>query len=206
MRGLTPAGDVIRDRRKVLGWTQEELATRVRCNSRTVRNAEQGKRIDGNTLSAIAKAMDMTLPEISVSEENQQQRHIEIVHEWIEAFFEADIPRLLAFHHPETELELPGAGTMPGIPETATFKGLEALREHFTSIFSMLRFIRILEQTFDTQGALVFHRSTAIMRGNDTGREATTKFYNEFEFRDGLILRRVTISDLGGHRHILGMD
>jgi len=206
MRGLTPAGDVIRDRRKVLGWTQVQLAIHVRCDSRTVRNAEQGKRIDGNTLSAIALAMDLTLPEISVSEENQQQRHIEIVREWDEAFCEADIPCLLAFHHPETVLELPGAETIPGIPETASFKGLDALREHFIQTFSMFSLVEVLEQQLDAIGDKVFHRSTATLRGNETGREVIMKFYNEFEFCDGLIIHRVTISDLGGHRHVLGMD
>jgi len=95
---------------------------------------------------------------------------------------------------------------MPGIPESASFQGLEALREHYIQIFSMLRFIKVSEQHLDAKGDLVFHRSTATLRGNETGREATTKFYNEFEFRDGLIIRRVTISDLGGHRYILGMD
>jgi len=61
MRGLTPVGDVIRDRRKALGWTQEQLATRVRCNSRTVRNAEQGKRIDGKMLGTIAVVLKIAL-------------------------------------------------------------------------------------------------------------------------------------------------
>ena len=210
MRGQLSNGETIRQLRKLKGFTQEQLAEAAGCATRTIRNVEQSKLIDIKTLQKIAVVLVVPLATISVfdsvSEEDQQQRHIGILHEWFEAFLESDIPRLLTFHHPETVLELPGAGTMPGIPESAIFTGLEALREHFTIVFSQFCFLRVLQQTFDAKGDLVFHRSTTTLRGIETGKEATVKFYNEFEFRDGLIIRRMTISDLAGHRHILGMD
>jgi len=66
--------------------------------------------------------------------------------------------------------------------------------------------VEVIEQHLDAKGALVFHRATVILGGTETDNKATTKFYNEFEFCDGLIIRRVAIADLGGHRHVLGMD
>ena len=206
MRGIHIHGDGICLLRKQRGWTQEELANLVGCSARTIRNAEQSRQIDVKTLRQIAAVFDVPLATISVSEQDQQQRHIEIVHEWLHAFHEADIPRLLEFHHPETVLELPGAEGLAGVPEPAIFKGLEALHEHFRSMFLEFRILQVLQQTFDTKGDLVFHRATSTMRGIETGKEATTKFYNEFELRDGLIIRRLTISDLAGHRHIMGRD
>jgi transcriptional regulator with XRE-family HTH domain len=44
------------DMRRDLGWSQNELARRARLNANTVRKAENGEPVSGQTANAIAEA------------------------------------------------------------------------------------------------------------------------------------------------------
>lgn len=211
MRGMAPNGEVIRVFRKSQGWTQEALAVACDCTARTIRNAESGERIDGATLAAIAAALGAELADVAgdaIAGNKAVADHglIQTTLDWEEAFLAADIDRLLSLHHPQTLLEVPGGAGMPGLGEGEIVRGAEALREHFVEVFKVFRLAAVLERQFDVKANLVFYRSVATVRAAPTGDEFTTKFYNELEFEDGLILRRTTISDLTGHRRSLEQD
>ncbi|MCY4440427.1 MAG: helix-turn-helix transcriptional regulator [Deltaproteobacteria bacterium] len=55
---------LLRRLRMRLGWTQEDLATRVGCDSRTIQRAEQGQGIRLRTAKEISQALDVDLPTI----------------------------------------------------------------------------------------------------------------------------------------------
>ena len=57
MRGATANGEIIRAQRIALGLTQDKFATLAGLDVKTVRKAEQGKRIDVSTLTRIARAL-----------------------------------------------------------------------------------------------------------------------------------------------------
>lgn len=206
MRGIKTNGDRICDLRKAVGWTQEELAAAADCATRTLRNAEQGKAIDAATLAKVATALGVSISEVSAHESPQQQRNIDITKQWKQAFIDADVDRLLSLHHPDTVLELPDAEGLPHITPTATFRGLKELRRHFEGVFSDFRWLESYDDVYDAKDSLVFHRNRSLFRGVKTGRETISKFYNELEFADGLIIRRLSMADLAGHRYVLGID
>jgi transcriptional regulator with XRE-family HTH domain len=51
----------IAELRRDLGWSQNELARRARLNASTVRKAENGEPVSGQTANAIADAFSGTL-------------------------------------------------------------------------------------------------------------------------------------------------
>jgi len=207
MRGFEANGAAIRELRKLRGWKQEDLAAAANCAVRTIGSAEHGKAIDPATLARIAAALEVSLPDVLIADTAKQQRNIQTVREWVRLWTEGDLEGILKLHHPETTLELPGAGSMPGVPENPKFQGLDELREHLAYVFTILQLQEVLEEQFDAKGNLVFHRNESVFQGCETGKSAVTKFYNEFHFdEEGLIIHRMTISELSGHRHVLGME
>lgn len=67
MPSVEPCGDKIRSFRRSFGFTQLELALRAGVSERTVRNAEQGRRIDHDFLGYIAGALGVAMSEVVVS-------------------------------------------------------------------------------------------------------------------------------------------
>ena len=55
-------GDYLRWARKEIGWSQEILAATASCHENTVKNAEKGKEIDGDTLIALKSAIEDEWP------------------------------------------------------------------------------------------------------------------------------------------------
>ena len=53
-RGFPVRGELLRSLRREQGWTQEEAAHRARVSEKLFRKAEQGGRIDGRSLAALA--------------------------------------------------------------------------------------------------------------------------------------------------------
>ncbi len=56
--------NLLRRLRVRLGWTQEDLAARVGCDSRTIQRAEQGHGIRLRTAREISQALEVDLPTI----------------------------------------------------------------------------------------------------------------------------------------------
>ena len=203
MRGIETKGDVIRQARISLGWTQEELAHQSGCAARTVRSAEKNQRLDLETVNLISAALALPISEIANSpatSDELQKSHIEIVLDWQDANEAADIERILAFHSADTILELPDTANMPA---GGDFDGIDQLRNHLTELFTVFRIKSVADVNIDACGQLVFHRTTTTVASVATGKKSTTRFLNEFEFADRKICRRTAISDLSGLKEIL---
>ena len=65
-----------------------------------------------------------------------QERHLESIRQWLDAFHRGDIPALLALHIEDTILELPGTDDLP---TARTCHGIDELRGHFEDYFRVFQ-------------------------------------------------------------------
>jgi transcriptional regulator with XRE-family HTH domain len=206
MRGIKVKDHVIRILRTGFGWTQDQLATQAKVDVRTIRNAEEGIRnLDVRTVAAIATALGCEFRDLIAPSEvsaDQCSIHLDVVLRWHEAMLAADIDTLMPLHTEDTLLELPGA---EGLPAAGTFNGRESLRAHLSEYFHVFRVRSVRDDDFLVHAVdeYVFLRTTATIEYLPAGNSYTARHVNEFEFRDGLITRRVNIADWGGLREIV---
>ena len=194
-RGIKTNGESIRKHRKALGLTQEQLAARCDCSTRTIRSAENGSRVDMTTLSRLANAFAVSIHSLSldVTDDQDMERNRRIAMEWEDAFFHSDLERLLALHHPDAETVLPGS---EGMPAGGNFLGLDQLRDHFRGVFETFEYLENHSNEFTAVGEKVFQRSHSTWRVKANNQQFTSTFINEFSFKDGKIIHRLTVSDL----------
>lgn len=125
MRGVLADGQRVTDARLARGLTQEQLAARAELDVKTVRKAEQGKRLDVGTLGRIAAALDVELHRVLRGQPAEQEARREVVLRWQRAFDEQDIEGMLALFHDDAVAYLPGD---PTVPFGGTFRGRDAVR------------------------------------------------------------------------------
>lgn len=203
MRGVEVDGLLIRRLRIASGLTQSDLATRVDCDEKTVRKAESNKgRIDVRLAVTIAEHLNCEpVLIIKCAEESSVQvlRNKEIVLAWNDAYVESDVERIMSLHHENSILEIPGS---EGLPAGGNYSGIGQIRSHMIEMFSLFKLVHVSEVGFDLHAFddVAFLRSTATFRFLPNDKEFTARFLNEFQFKDGRIFRRVSISDLTGFR------
>lgn len=128
MRGVLVDGEQIRIGRLARGLTQEQLAVAADVDVKTIRKAEQGGRLDVGTLSSLSRALGVDLKTVvsDVSAEAEIKRiRMQVVERWIAAWDARDLEALLALHHDDAVMLLPGE---PGIPFGGRFAGKQAIR------------------------------------------------------------------------------
>jgi transcriptional regulator with XRE-family HTH domain len=115
-RGIVVRGSAVQSFRHARGLTQEELAKLANLDVKTVRNAEQGKRLDADTLQRLAKALEAelaTLVEPTEDAGSRQEKWRQLVLDWQRLFDEHDIEGLMALYHNDAVLSLPGGENIP---------------------------------------------------------------------------------------------
>lgn len=194
-RGLRPNGGQIRSLRRTLGLTQEQFAASCDCTPRTIRSAEKGNALDASTLSRLAKALRVPVPLLcaEIIDSAEIDRNRQIAMEWEDAFFHADLERLLSLHHPDVITELPGSHDLPG---GGDFIGIDQLRAHLKDVFSTFRYLTNNDVEFTAAGNKVFQRSHSTWQFLPAQKEFTSVFINEFTFQDSMIVHRRSVSDL----------
>lgn len=129
MRGVPVNGAAVHAARVQSGLTQRELAKLARVDPKTVRKAEQGKRLDLIPLTRLAEALNTDLKALIVPGDVEPESQVswrDIVLQWARAFDDHDAVRLLAVYHEEAVLRLPGS---PDIPFGGVFRGKEEIRK-----------------------------------------------------------------------------
>lgn len=63
-RGISLDGRKLTDYRKLRGWTQEKLGRLAGCRSRTISNAEAGRRVSASLLAALASALQVNASDL----------------------------------------------------------------------------------------------------------------------------------------------
>jgi transcriptional regulator with XRE-family HTH domain len=128
MRGAIADGDWIRATRISRGLTQEQLAVRADLDVKTVRKAEQGKRLDAGTLARLALALGVNVQSLVRRAEDvsaAQAARRRVVERWQAAWDARDIDAIMALFHEHAELHLPGG---PQIPFSGVHRGKESIR------------------------------------------------------------------------------
>jgi transcriptional regulator with XRE-family HTH domain len=128
MRGALANGDQLQAARASRGLTQEQLAALADVDVKTVRKAEQGKRLDLGTLTRLAFALDVELNQIirpSRSETEIQIRRRDVVMRWHRAWDARDMNALLTLFHEHAIMQMPGG---LNIPIGGTFRGKAEIR------------------------------------------------------------------------------
>ena len=122
MRGVPANGQSMLQARLNRRLTQDQLSFEAGLDVKTVRSAEQGKRLDVETLARLAAVLGMELSEaIRDPVENNFDGRKQVVREWLFAWDRQDITALVACYHPEAVLCLPGE---PFIPFSGEHRGL----------------------------------------------------------------------------------
>lgn len=137
MRGVTVNGDKLLASRLQMGLTQEELGRLARVDSKTIRKAEQGKRLDLTTLTRLAYALKTDLQQLIVpsdAETGQQVTWRDIFLQWSRAFDECNGELLMATYHDDAALYLPSG---PNFPFAGVSRGKEAIRRAHESAWTL---------------------------------------------------------------------
>lgn len=205
MRGVLPYGDRVRKLRVSCGWTQEVLAASAQVDVKSVRKVECGNMgVDLSTIVRIASALNVPTADLIVQNDKTSvsERNIALVRLWHEAFLSKDLELLLSLHAENTVLEIPAASDLPA---AGSFLGIDALRQHIEGVFHVFRVVSVSEEDFEIHAIddIVFLRTTATIEFLPAKQCYTSRYLNEFQIRQGLIVRRVAIADYGELRKIL---
>lgn len=139
MRGAEANGSELQTARLGRGLTQEQLAALAGVDVKTVRKAEQGKRLDLDTLTRLAFALQTELQRLLVlspSETELQIRRRDAVLRWQRAWDEQSHERVLQEFHEDAVLRLPGVGN---IPFSGVFRGKEEIRRAHETAWATCR-------------------------------------------------------------------
>jgi ketosteroid isomerase-like protein len=202
MRGIAVHGSVLRKWRRDHGVTQEQLAEKIPCDIKTVRNAEKNRRLDASTVRRIADAMGVSLAAVVVKKDDPQriaERNAQLVHDWQAVYNARDVDSVLAFYHDDATLLVAGAEDLPAGGE---FRGKNAVREHFQDAFATFRTEVITPDRYklDAVGDYVFLRVTASADVLATGQSFTAMVVHELEIKDGKIYRHTMVCDTAAIR------
>jgi transcriptional regulator with XRE-family HTH domain len=128
MRGKPVHGDRIQELRKAQGMTQEQLAEKAGLDVKTVRKAEQGRRLDLGTITKLCFVLQTELGHLIRpirSARDLEIRRRDVVISWQRAFNNRDLTSIMRCYGHDAVLHLPGA---PEIPFGGTFRGHKEIR------------------------------------------------------------------------------
>jgi transcriptional regulator with XRE-family HTH domain len=128
MRGKPVHGDRVHDLRNAQGMTQEQLAEKAGLDVKTVRKAEQGRRLDLGTITKLCFVLQTELGHLirpTRSARELEIRRRDVVINWQRAFNNRDLISLMRSYRDDAVLHLPGA---PEIPFGGTFRTHQEIR------------------------------------------------------------------------------
>ncbi len=142
-------GEVFLAARKRSGLTQEGLAKVSRVDSKTVRKAERGERVDLQPLTRLAYALQVRLEFLIApgdAEPAMQVLRRDLILQWNRLWDAADMDGLLALYHDDAVLHLPGG---PTVPFGGVYRGKPEIRRAHEIAWSSVRHepLRIEELT-----------------------------------------------------------
>lgn len=190
MRGTTVNGDLIRDLRKAQGWTQEQLAEQAGLDVKTVRSAEQSKRLDLGSLTKLCLVLPSELRKLTVrpsrSARDREIHRRDAVIDWQRAFNNRDLDGLLRCYHEEAALHMPGA---PVIPFGGDYRGHKSLRRMAQIAWDCCQTDLGVQQEY----AILASRDTVVVQGRQRvqlpdGSLSQLHYTQTFQFAGELIV------------------
>jgi transcriptional regulator with XRE-family HTH domain len=182
MRGKPVHGDRIHDLRKAHGMTQEQLADCAGLDVKTVRKAEQGKRLDLGTITKLCFVLQTDLLHLirpSRSAQELEIRRRDVVIHWQRAFNGRDLHGVSECYHDEAVLHLPGA---PLISFGGVFRGHKEIQQATQRYWKRCHPDLLDERDF----AILLCGETAILQGHKAVQSANGDF-NPMHYTQTLI-------------------
>lgn len=139
MRGVVVCGEEVLAARLQQGLTQVDLAKLANLDVKTVRKAEQGKRLDLLPLSRLAGALKADVKRFIVPDDADaglQARQRTTLMKWIAAFDAFDGDAIMTVFHEDAVMQIAGE---PNIPFSGTFRGREEIRRSHEQAWSTRR-------------------------------------------------------------------
>jgi transcriptional regulator with XRE-family HTH domain len=136
MRGTLANSEELQLARLRCGLTQEELATLADLDVKTVRKAEHGLRLDLDTLTRLAYALECDLSQLIRPVRSETDRQItwrDAVMRWHRAWDAHDMESLLSVYDDNAIMHLPGGPNIP-FGGTSTWNARCLSRIHFTAM------------------------------------------------------------------------
>ncbi len=197
MRGAVANGEAIRELRKSLALTQEDLAVLALCDVKTVCAAEKGRRVDFGTLQRIAEALSVNLSSVSQQAEQalqQSRRQIRSIRAWQRAFDRGDVDGMLKLYRDDAVLRFPWSHKTTG---GGAYRGKDALRRLIKTLFACL------DPTTEAQQKLRLHAvdDCVFLRGQlrakvrVTGHILASEVFHEFRMRQEKIVEQTALFD-----------
>ena len=206
MRGAYAHGKSLQALRQARGLTQEELAVLAELDVKTIRNAEQGKRLDLGTLSRLAYALETELKRViqpGRSEAELQIRRRDVILAWYRAWDAQDNETVLGLYHDRAVLRLPGS---PSIPSAGTFQGKDQIRQANELFWSLCRTDPIPAKAFSliaSDNKVVLQDTKGVNR--PSGELVRFDCVHVMTFEDDLILEHVVHYDTLQFTQMLGV-
>jgi transcriptional regulator with XRE-family HTH domain len=186
MRGMLPRGEQIRTLRVTKGMTQRELSDLANLDTKTIRKAEQGNRLDIESLVRIAEVLNVEPVQLYQTAADANA-HYDLVVRWQSLFTARNSNDLAELFHPEGTLVIAGG---EGIPYFGSFHGREEIRNAHENIWNGVKqeSPKLEDLTF------LISEEGITLRGDvgvhlPTGEIAFFTCIQIFSFRDGLIYR-----------------
>ncbi len=206
MRGIQVSGSKIRQLRKARGLTQQELAFQAQCDVKTIRKAENSKRVDLSTAGRLAAVLGVNVRDLAAAPtKSDVAAGVAIVQAWTAAFNSRD-PQAVAKVYDDNGVIIVMAS--PNIPGGGTFTGKEEIRRWAQESFNAFDVEKMGpdNQRIDTLGDVVFLRTARDLRVTScaTGQIAYAGAANEMRFADGKILEHRIYADTNALASILG--
>jgi transcriptional regulator with XRE-family HTH domain len=206
MRGAIAEGERIRTTRISRGLTQEQLAARADMDVKTVRKAEQGKRLDAGTLSRLAIALGVqvqTLVRGAADESAAQAFRRNVVERWQAGWDARDIDAIMTLYHDRAELHLPGG---PQIPFSGVHRGKTAIRRAIELAWATAQTVPQQPEDY----SLIVSGDSVVLHGRrglqSPGGEAVwLSNIHVFTFEGGLIVEQRVDYDTLGFSQALGL-
>jgi transcriptional regulator with XRE-family HTH domain len=161
MRGAQANGEQIQAARSARGMTQEQLASLAGIDVRTIRKAEQGRRVDLGTLTRISFSLDIDVGSLIVRTRSPEElgiRRRDAVRRWHHGWETHDVQTLLNVYHEGAVLHLPGE---PDIPFAGEHRGKEAIRRAYEIAWRTCK----SEPIFRGDFSLLVSDNTAVLSG-----------------------------------------
>ena len=206
MRGAIADGVQIREARIRQGLTQEQLASRADMDVKTVRKAEQGKRLDAGTLARLALALGVNVQSLVRRAEDvsaAQAARRRVVERWQAGWDARDIDAIMALYHDHAELHLPGG---PQIPFSGIHRGIREIHRAIELAWATAQTVpqKSEDSTLIVSGDSVVLHGRRGLRLPDGGTQWLSNIHI-FTFNDGLILEQRVDYDTLGFSQALGL-
>jgi transcriptional regulator with XRE-family HTH domain len=189
MRGAMANGKNLKAARTIRGLTQEQLAALAGVDAKTVRNAEQSKRLDVGSLARLALALGTELHRV-IRSPNPLAAMLaarrKAVEKWQAAWKARDMNALLALYHEQAALHLPGG---PIIPFGGEFRGKESVQQVAELAWAIIATIRptFQDHSLIVSGAIAVLYGACGLRRPD-GAEIRLSSTHLFTFDKRLII------------------